>query len=199
MFSVGTSLRLPVPIGRVWRLLVDIERYGDWHPTLRFTDRPGDDERVGYVYSPRGKLGPEFASEGRITGLDWLTGFSWRTGTRGLLVIEESYLARLSHSAAGLQRFSQALEHGARTATPSHDSSVPLRAAKRAPRMILNSKPGRRRPLSIAPLTTGRDFRLSGRCGSRVASRNGSRTSSCRAFNMRPDRNADRQVKRIAS
>ena len=91
MFSVGTSLRLPVPIGRVWRLLVDIERYDDWHPTLRFTDRPGDDERVGYVYSPRGKRGPEFASEGRITGLDWLTGFSWRTGTRGLLVIEESY------------------------------------------------------------------------------------------------------------
>ena len=87
MFSVGTSLRLPVPIGRVWRLLVDIERYDDWHPTLRFTDRPGDDERVGYVYSPRGKRGPEFASEGRITGLDWLTGFSWRTGTRGLLVI----------------------------------------------------------------------------------------------------------------
>ncbi|MGL3822169.1 SRPBCC family protein [Sphingopyxis sp. R3-92] len=91
MFSVGASLRLPVPIGRVWRLLVDVDRYADWHPTLRFTDRPGDDERVGYVYSPRGKQGPEFASEGRITGLDWLTSFSWRTGTRGLLVIEESY------------------------------------------------------------------------------------------------------------
>ena len=57
MFSVGTSLRLPVPIGRVWRLLVDIERYGDWHPTLRFTDRPGDEERVDYVYSPRGPRG----------------------------------------------------------------------------------------------------------------------------------------------
>ena len=41
MFSVGTSFRLPVSIGRVWRLLVDIERYGDWHPTLRFTGRSG--------------------------------------------------------------------------------------------------------------------------------------------------------------
>ncbi len=91
MFSVGSSLRLPVPIVRVWRLLVDIERYGDWHPTLRFTDRPGDEERLDYVYSPRGKDGPQFASEGRITGLDWLTSFSWRTGMRGLLVIEESY------------------------------------------------------------------------------------------------------------
>ncbi len=78
MFSVGTSLRLPVPIGRVWRLLVDIERYGDWHPTLRFTDRPGDEERVDYVYSPRGPRGPELSAEGRITGLDWLSGFSWR-------------------------------------------------------------------------------------------------------------------------
>ena len=58
MFSVGTSLRLPVPIGRVWRLLVDIERYGDWHPTLRFTDRPGDEERVDYVYPPRGPRTP---------------------------------------------------------------------------------------------------------------------------------------------
>src|SRR3546814_1858477 len=67
MFSVGTSLRLPVPIGRVWRLLVDIERYGDWHPTLRFTDRPGDEERVDYVYSPRGPRGPELSAEGRIT------------------------------------------------------------------------------------------------------------------------------------
>ena len=91
MFSVGTSLRLPVPIGRVWRLLVDIERYGDWHPTLRFTDRPGDEERLEYVYSPRGARGPELSAEGRITGLDWLSGFSWRTGMRGLLVIEESY------------------------------------------------------------------------------------------------------------
>ena len=91
MFSVGTSLRLPVPIGRVWRLLVDIERYGDWHPTLRFTDRPGDEERVDYVYSPRGPRGPELSAEGRITCLDWLSGFSWRTGMRGLLVIEESY------------------------------------------------------------------------------------------------------------
>lgn len=80
MFSVGTSLRLPVPIGRVWRLLVDIERYGDWHPTLRFTDRPGDEERVDYVYSPRGPRGLELSAEGRITGLDWLSGFSWRTG-----------------------------------------------------------------------------------------------------------------------
>src|SRR3546814_5925770 len=53
MFSVGTAFRLPVPIGRVWRLLVDIDRYGDWHPTLRFTNRPGDEERVDYVYALR--------------------------------------------------------------------------------------------------------------------------------------------------
>ena len=35
MFSVGSSFRIPVPIGRVWRLLIDIERYRDWHPALR--------------------------------------------------------------------------------------------------------------------------------------------------------------------
>src|SRR3546814_4419747 len=57
MFSVGTAFRLPVPIGRVWRLLVDIDRYGDWHPTLRFTNRPGDEERVDYVYAPRASQG----------------------------------------------------------------------------------------------------------------------------------------------
>lgn len=91
MFAVGTSLRLQVPIGRVWRLLVDVERYGDWHPTLRFTDRPGDEERLNYVYSPRGARGPELAAEGRVTGLDWLTSFSWLTGMPGVLVIEESY------------------------------------------------------------------------------------------------------------
>lgn len=91
MFAVEASLRLPVPIERVWRLLVDIERYGDWHPTLRFTDRRSDNDRVDYVYSPRGSRGPELAAEGRITGLDWLRSFSWQTGMRGTLVIEESY------------------------------------------------------------------------------------------------------------
>ena len=91
MFSVGTSFRLPVPIGRVWRLLVDIERYGDWHPTLRFTGRSGYGERVHYIYTPRGARGPELAAEGTIVYLDWLTSFVWRTGLRGLLVIEESY------------------------------------------------------------------------------------------------------------
>ena len=92
MFSVRTSLRLPVPIGRVWRLLVDVERYGDWHPTLRFTSRPGNHENVDYVYAPRGPRGPALAAEGTITSLDWLKGFTWRTGMRGLLVIEESYV-----------------------------------------------------------------------------------------------------------
>ncbi|MDZ3831968.1 MAG: SRPBCC family protein [Sphingopyxis sp.] len=91
MFSVGSSFRLPVPIGRVWRLLVDIERYRDWHPTLRFADRPGDDERVDYVYAPRTGRGPELTGEGTIINLDWLKGFAWRTGMRGVLVIEESY------------------------------------------------------------------------------------------------------------
>ncbi|WP_447954245.1 SRPBCC family protein [Sphingopyxis chilensis] len=91
MFSVGTAFRLPVPIGRVWRLLVDIDRYGDWHPTLRFTNRPGDEERVDYVYAPRASQGPELTGEGMIVNLDWLSGFAWRTGMRGVLVIEESY------------------------------------------------------------------------------------------------------------
>lgn len=98
MFSVDTSFRLPVSIGRVWRLLVDIERYRDWHPTLSFTDRGGYDERVDYVYAPRGPRGPRLAAEGTIVNLDWLSGFAWRTGLRGLLVIEESYrLEKLGH------------------------------------------------------------------------------------------------------
>src|SRR3546814_10363263 len=80
MFSVGTAFRLPVPIGRVWRLLVDIDRYGDWHPTLRFTNRPGDEERVDYVYAPRASQGPELKGEGMLVNLDWLSGFAWRTG-----------------------------------------------------------------------------------------------------------------------
>src|SRR3546814_6594874 len=90
MFSVGTAFRLPVPIGRVWRLLVDIDRYGDWHPTLRFTNRPGDEERVDYVYAPRASQGPELTGAGMIGNLDWLSGFAWRTGMRGVLVSEES-------------------------------------------------------------------------------------------------------------
>lgn len=91
MFSVDSSLRLQVPIGRVWRLLVDIERYAEWHPALRFIDRPSENERVDYVYSPRGSRGPQLAAEGTIVSLDWLNSFAWRTGMSGVLVIEESY------------------------------------------------------------------------------------------------------------
>ena len=91
MFSVGSSFRLPVPIGRVWRLLVDIERYSEWHPSLRFVDRSGETERLDYIYSPRGPRGPQLAAEGAIVSLDWLSGFAWRTGMRGVLVVEESY------------------------------------------------------------------------------------------------------------
>lgn len=101
MVSVGSSFRLPIPIGRVWRLLVDIERYGDWHPTLRFTARPGDDRRVDYIYAPRAAKGPQLSGEGRIVNLDWLSGFAWRTGTRGILVIEESY--RLEKTGHGVE------------------------------------------------------------------------------------------------
>ncbi len=44
----------------------------------------------GASFDPKTYLA-ELSAEGRITGLDWLSGFSWRTGMRGLLVIEESY------------------------------------------------------------------------------------------------------------
>src|SRR3546814_7930119 len=35
--------------------------------------------------------GTELTDEGMIVNLEWLSGFAWRTGMRGVLVIEESY------------------------------------------------------------------------------------------------------------
>src|SRR3546814_19398193 len=94
MFSVGTAFRLPVPIGRVWRLLVDIDRYGDWNSTLRFTNRPGDEDRADYVYAPRASQGPELTDEGMIVHLHWHYGFAWRPGILGVFVTSEDTRAR---------------------------------------------------------------------------------------------------------
>src|SRR3546814_3252446 len=53
--------------------------------------RPPRSTRTDTLFPYTTLFRSELTGEGLIVNLDWLSGFAWRTGMRGVLVIEESY------------------------------------------------------------------------------------------------------------
>jgi hypothetical protein len=107
MFTVASSLSLPVPLVRVWRLLADVERYHDWHPRTDFVSHPFDPKRLFYSYARPGDASPVFSADAVIVRLDRPTDLAWRVGIKGVLEFEEAFhLERIGHDTEITHRLS---------------------------------------------------------------------------------------------
>jgi len=91
MFTVENSILLPTPLARVWRLIVDVDRYCDWHPFITLQSDPVDPRKVTCTYWKPGNAAPLFSATGTIVHLDRRSGFAWRTGIRAVLEVEEGF------------------------------------------------------------------------------------------------------------
>lgn len=91
MFTVENSILVPVPLARVWRVLIDVDRYRDWHPTVGLESDPADSKKLLYTYWKSGWADPVISTEAKVVRLERPCHFAWRVGIKGLLQIEEAF------------------------------------------------------------------------------------------------------------
>lgn len=91
MFTVENSILLPAPLARVWRLVVDVDRYRDWHPHIGLESDPNDPKKLIYTYWRPGWADPIISAQGSIVRVKPPSDFAWRVGIRGLFEIEEGF------------------------------------------------------------------------------------------------------------
>ncbi|MGE0776236.1 MAG: SRPBCC family protein [Sphingomonadaceae bacterium] len=91
MFTIENTILLPAPMARVWRLLVDVDRYRDWHPHTGLESDPADPRKLFYTYWQPGWKDPVISAEARVVRLKRPSDFAWRVGIKGLLQIEEGF------------------------------------------------------------------------------------------------------------
>src|SRR3546814_2165454 len=70
MFTVANSISLSAPLARVWRVLVDVDRYRDWHPTVGVESDPADPKKLLSTYWRPGWTDPVISADGRIVCLE---------------------------------------------------------------------------------------------------------------------------------
>lgn len=105
MFTVENSILLATPLARVWGVLIDVDRYRDWHPHMRLKSDPADPRKLLYTHSRPGWTDPVISAQARIVRLKRPSDFAWRMGVKGLLELEEAFHlkkspggTRLTHS-----------------------------------------------------------------------------------------------------
>ncbi|ABF54287.1 SRPBCC domain-containing protein [Sphingopyxis alaskensis] len=91
MFTVENSISLSAPLARVWRVLVDVDRYRDWRPSVGLESDPADPKRLLYTYWRPGWADPVISADARVVRLERPCRFAWRVGIKGLLQIEEGF------------------------------------------------------------------------------------------------------------
>ena len=101
MFTVENSISLSAPLARVWRVLVDVDRYRDWHPNTGLESDPVDPRTLLYTHWRPGGTDPVISAEARVVRLKRPSDFAWRVGIKGLLQIEEGF--HLEKSPEGTQ------------------------------------------------------------------------------------------------
>jgi uncharacterized protein YndB with AHSA1/START domain len=99
MFIVESTVHLAAPLARVWRLLVDIEHYSDWHLFVSLAGTAAVGTEIGYKYCTRMRAIPEISSTEQLVQLDRHAAVNWKLGIRGLLEVEEGF--RLAKSDKG--------------------------------------------------------------------------------------------------
>src|SRR3546814_1379613 len=98
MLTVANSISLSAPLARVWRVLVDVDRDRDWHPTVGLESDPADPKKLLCTYWRPGWTDPVISADGRIVCLERPCHFAWRVGIKGLLQIEEGFHLKKSRS-----------------------------------------------------------------------------------------------------
>jgi hypothetical protein len=91
MFIVESTVHLAAPLARVWRLLVDLEHYSDWHPFVSLTGPAAVGTEIGYKYRTRMRAIPEISTTAQLVRLDRHAAINWKLGIRGLLEVEEGF------------------------------------------------------------------------------------------------------------
>src|SRR3546814_9696704 len=69
MFTVENSISLSAPLARVWRVLVDVDRYRDWHPHTGLESDPVDPRKLLYTHWRPGWTDPVISAEARVVRL----------------------------------------------------------------------------------------------------------------------------------
>lgn len=91
MFTIENTIMLPAPPARIWRVLVDVDRYRDWHPHTGLESDPADPRKLLYTYWLPGWTDPVISAEARVIRLKRPFDFAWRVGIKGLVQIEEGF------------------------------------------------------------------------------------------------------------
>lgn len=99
MFIVESTVHLAAPLARVWRLLVDLEHYSDWHPFVSLAGAAAVGTEIGYKYRTRMRAIPEVSTTAQLVRIDRHAAINWKLGIRGLLEVEEGF--RLAKSDKG--------------------------------------------------------------------------------------------------
>ncbi|KQX19164.1 MULTISPECIES: SRPBCC family protein [unclassified Sphingomonas] len=95
MFIVESTIHLATPLARVWRLLIDLEHYADWHPFVSLAGVAAVGNEITYNYRSRLRAIPDVSSTARLVRLDRHAAISWKLGIKRLLEVEEGfYLAK---------------------------------------------------------------------------------------------------------
>lgn len=91
MFTIENTILLLAPPARVWRVLVDVDRYRDWHPHTGLESDPADPKKLLYTYWRPSWADPVISAGARVVCLKRPSDFAWRVGIKGLLQIEEGF------------------------------------------------------------------------------------------------------------
>lgn len=91
MYAVESTLDILAPVGRVWRVLVDLDCYGDWHPFVTLKGVAEPDSSIQMEHKTRIKSLPAINADAKIIRLDRQEAIAWQLGTKGLMQVEEGF------------------------------------------------------------------------------------------------------------
>lgn len=91
MFEIDNTLAISAPLGRVWRVVSDLEHYRDWHPFVSLLGEPILGSAVELEHKVRIGSLPPINAEAKIVQCEPHASIAWRLGTRGLMEIEEGF------------------------------------------------------------------------------------------------------------
>lgn len=91
MFIVESTIHLATPLARVWRLLIDLEHYSDWHPFVSLAGVAAAGNEITYNYRTRIRAIPDVSSQANVVRLDRHAAIAWKLGITGLLEVEEGF------------------------------------------------------------------------------------------------------------
>ncbi|MCU6453348.1 SRPBCC domain-containing protein [Sphingomonas sp. A2-49] len=91
MFEVDSSLALPVPVGRVWRVLSDFNHYRDWHPFVTLKGEATLGSVLELEHKTRIRSLPPIAAQAKVTRFEPNASIAWKIGLGGLVGVEEGF------------------------------------------------------------------------------------------------------------